>query len=190
VGAKLRIAPQAIDAESMTVGDVATAAFVLANDGDAPVTIEKSKPPTSAAFQAQSPLDEGTVIAPGASVEVLIRVSPTEVGVNSDVWQINANDGQGLRLVTMAVTGVARPAAAAPTTTGGTPDGAASTSAPLTAAADGGAPVAGEASGGCSLGGAPRPGLRGLGLALALTALVSRRRRVSSRHVRAPVRRD
>ena len=109
-GGKLRIAPQTIDAGSGTdyVGNVQTAVFQLVNDGDVAIVIEKSKPPTTTTFQAVSPFDEGTIIAPGASIEQLVRVSPTVPGANTDVWQLNANDGQGLRLVTFKVTGVAR----------------------------------------------------------------------------------
>jgi PQQ-like domain len=108
-GGLLTITPTALDLGALYVGDTATATFTLDNGGDSAVTIEKSKPPTTAAFQAATALDEGTVIAAGASLRQTIVVSPTAPGAASDVWQINANDGQGLRLVTMAVTGLATP---------------------------------------------------------------------------------
>jgi iron transport multicopper oxidase len=181
MGGKLRIAPDTINAETMTVGDVSTASFMLANDGDLPIIIEKSKPPTSPAFQAQSPLDEGTAIAQGATLEVLVRVSPTAVGANTDVWQINASDGQGLRLVTMTVTGAARPTPAptptpAPAPAASSPDGGAPSAAPLAAASAEDPPAYRAVSGGgCSVGGAAPSGLPALGLAL--LALGARRRR-------------
>ena len=105
MGGKLRIEPQTIDSGGYNIGDVSMSVFQLSNDGDVPVVIEKSKPPTAPAFQPVAPFDEGTVLAPGASIEQVVRVSPTEVGLVSDVWQLNANDGQGLRLVTFSVTG-------------------------------------------------------------------------------------
>jgi len=116
-GGKLRVAPDVIDL-GMYVGDAQTMVVQLVNDGDVAVVIEKSKPPTSPAFVMASPIDEGTIIAPGQAIEQLIRVSPVVVGVTSDVWQLNADDAQGLRVVSMTVTGVARPVTAAdPTST-------------------------------------------------------------------------
>jgi hypothetical protein len=116
VGGKLRIAPDSIDAGSIVLGRTSTAIFQLMNEGDAPLVLEKSKPPTSAVFQAEAPFDEGTIIAPGASFEQLVSVSPSVVGIATDVWQLNADDGQGLHVLTMKVTGVAAAAAVAPTT--------------------------------------------------------------------------
>jgi outer membrane protein assembly factor BamB len=178
MGGKLRISPQTIDQGSAAIGDVSMAVFQLSNDGDVPVVIEKSKPPTAPAFEAISPFDEGTVLDPGASIEQLVRVSPTEVGPVSDAWQLNADDGQGLRLVTFTVTGTPAPAPPAST---GTPAPAAS-SMPLTAAPDAGAAPPSDSTpvaAGCGLGGAPPPvggGLAAMALALAL-ARVRRRGR-------------
>jgi hypothetical protein len=178
MGGRLRIAPDTINAGSDIVGDVSTAVFQLTNDGDVPLIIEKSKPPTSPAFQAVAPFDEGTVIAPGASLEQVVRVSPVVVGANTDVWQLNANDGQGLRLVTFTVTGVAAPtplASPASGTTAAEP-AATSTANPLTS--DQGAAAQGSSlAGGCSVGGGAAPGLTPLGLALAALSRARRRRR-------------
>ncbi|HVU51943.1 MAG TPA: choice-of-anchor D domain-containing protein, partial [Polyangia bacterium] len=117
MGGKLRIEPQTLDSGSYNIGEVSTSVFQISNEGDVAVVIEKSKPPTAPAFQPVAPFDEGTVLAPGASIEQLVRVAPTVVGVVSDQWQLNANDGQGLRLVTFSVTGV-MPQAPPPATTG------------------------------------------------------------------------
>ncbi|HSZ82117.1 MAG TPA: choice-of-anchor D domain-containing protein, partial [Polyangia bacterium] len=108
-GGKLRIEPQSLDVGSLAVGASLTSVFQLSNTGDVPVIIEKSQPPTSPAFVVGTTLPEGTTLAPGASLQELIRVSPTVVGPTNDVWRINANDGQGLREVTLTVTGVAAP---------------------------------------------------------------------------------
>ena len=106
VGGKLRIAPDTLDLGALHVGDVVTSVFELTNVGDMSLVIEKSQPPLSPAFTAQTPLAEGTILAPGASLEQLIRVSPTVVGPVTDVWRINANDGQGLREISLTVTGL------------------------------------------------------------------------------------
>jgi MYXO-CTERM domain-containing protein len=176
-GGRLRIAPQTIDVGSDIVGDVSTAVFQLTNDGDVALVIEKSKPPTSPAFQAIDPFDEGTVIAPGASLEQLVRVSPAAVGPNTDVWQLNANDGQGLRLVTFTINGVAPPAPAAATPVSTPASAATPTATPLTSGRGAGASDAQNATvvGGCSLGGTP--GRAPFGLALAALAVVALRRR-------------
>ena len=184
MGGKLRIAPQMVDSGTGAayVGDVSTAVFQLTNEGDAPVTIEKSKPPTSPAFQAISPFDEGTVIAPGASLEQLVRVSATVVGATTDVWQLNADDGQGLRLITFTVTGIAAPVAAAAPTVVPEQTAASSSAAPLTSDNVTSTPVSGNNAtvvGACALGGAPRPSGGSLAVTLAALGLVVARRRRS-----------
>jgi outer membrane protein assembly factor BamB len=186
MGGKLRIAPQTLDSGSYNIGEISMSVFQLSNEGDVPITIEKSKPPTASAFQAVAPFDEGTVLAPGASIEQLVRVSPTEAGAISDVWQLNADDGQGLRVVTFSVTGN-KPPTPAPATTGaagaaGTAAGAggapASTTTPLTA--DPGAPPAQDApavGASCALGGTTPPASGALAALAVALGLAARRRR-------------
>jgi MYXO-CTERM domain-containing protein len=179
MGGHLRIAPTTVDMAGAYVGQAQVGVFQLSNDGDLPVVIEKSKPPTVPTFVPLTPFDEGTVLAPGATIEQLVRVTPTEVGSLTDVWQLNANDGQGLRLVTFKVDGWQLPAAppsAAATGAGGAP---APTTTPLTADESGNGPAPGTSprGGGCSVGGGPRAPsawLAAVGLALVLAA---RRRR-------------
>ena len=174
-GGRLSISPSAIDAGALYVGETTTATFTLMNAGDTAVTIEKSKPPTTAAFRVTTSLDEGTVIAPGASLQQTIVVGPTSAGAVSDVWQINANDGQGLRIVTMAVEGVAPPDAPEPLAFESAPDSSlvASTSADTNAASR-------EIVGNCSAASASPP--RGVaafalcGLLLIVTSVRRRRR--------------
>jgi len=174
VGGKLRIAPDVLDAGSMVVGRASTAIFQLMNEGDAPLLIEKSKPPTSSVFQAEDPFGEGTVIAPGASFEQLVNVSPAVAGVATDVWQLNADDGQGLRVLSMEVTGVTPAPAVAPTTTMGTSNSATAT---LTSG-----PNVSEASradattvvGGCSVADVSSPGVGPVVALLAALLLMTR----------------
>jgi outer membrane protein assembly factor BamB len=111
-GGKLRLEPTSLALGQIYVGESMTTTFTLTNTGDSPVVLEKSKPPTTAAFQAQSPFNEGMVIAAGATVQQTIVVAPQVAGPASDVWQLNADDGQGLRLLTMSVTGLESPSTA------------------------------------------------------------------------------
>jgi outer membrane protein assembly factor BamB len=196
MGGKLRISPDSIDVGSDYVGNLQTAVFQLVNDGDVAVVIEKSKPPTTTTFQAVSPFDEGTIIAPGASLEQLVRVSPAALGLNTDVWQLNANDGQGLRVLSFSVTGIAWPTPAPTTTTTTTTTTPMTTTDPTTTAptvtlmsgqGSGGAGSTSAPAGGCSVGGAapwalaPTFGSPALVLAACGLALVRRRRTAPDR---------
>jgi iron transport multicopper oxidase len=177
MGGKLRIAPEAIDQGAYYIGTVTMASFRLTNEGDVAVIIEKSKPPTSPSFVAVSPFDEGTVLAPGASVEQLVRAVPLSVGSVSDVWQLNANDGQGLRAVTFTVYGFQAPAStpATPSLSLGGPPAASTT--PLTAASSTEPQASGGgATGGCAVGGSSSPTGASLVLGLSMIALARRRR--------------
>jgi MYXO-CTERM domain-containing protein len=132
-------------------------------------------------------LPEGTVIAPGASSELVVRVSPNAVGRASDSWTINANDGQGVRRVSLAVTGYAPPVMP-PVTTPASPDAGTSASSPSqpdselaaqTRTEDG--PVVGHACAVAGAAGAPGPAELALfGACAAATALARRRRRRQS----------
>jgi iron transport multicopper oxidase len=186
-GPQLRLAPAQIDLGVQAVGVTVRAVFQLSNVGDAPVVIEKSKPPTSPVFQPETALPEGTVIAPGASSELVVRVSPNAVGRASDSWTINANDGQGVRQVSLAVTGYAPPVMP-PVTTPASPDAGTSASSPSqpdselaaqTRTEDG--PVVGHACAVAGAAGAPGPAELALfGACAAATALARRRRRRQS----------
>jgi hypothetical protein len=151
-----------------------------------PLVIEKSKPPTSMAFQAAAVFGEGTTLAAGASLEQLIVATPVVAGVNSDVWQLNANDGQGVRIVTMTVTGVAPPAPASAADPSGDvgatamsdPPGDRPASVRRSGPTIGSGPSrnAGDLEG-CSLARAPSADWAALGGALAMLAFARRRER-------------
>ncbi|HVX95852.1 MAG TPA: choice-of-anchor D domain-containing protein [Polyangia bacterium] len=186
MGGKLRISSTALDAGTNYVGVSSTAVFQLTNEGDMPLVIEKSKPPTSMAFQAAAVFGEGTTLAAGASLEQLIVATPVVVGVNSDVWQLNANDGQGVRIVTMTVTGVAPPAPASAADPSGDvgatamsdPPGDRPASVRRSGPTIGSGPSrnAGDLEG-CSLARAPSADWAALGGALAMLAFARRRGR-------------
>ncbi len=169
VGGRLVLAPAALDFGPVMIGDAATATLELRNDGDAPVIIEKSKPPTNAAFAVAVPFGEGTVIPPHGSITQTIVAAPTSIDASEDVWQINADDGLGLRLFTMRVSGQQRPTATPVVNAAAAPSGADDTSfvEPL--------PPSGCSAAG---GSAPRPGAPfGLLLAAAVILRTSRRPR-------------
>lgn len=88
------------------VGASAIRSLTLTNTGDSPMTITRSKPPTSGPFTALDALDEGTVIAVGASRTIRVRFTPAATGPASASWSINAGDGAGARSVPL--TGVGR----------------------------------------------------------------------------------
>jgi iron transport multicopper oxidase len=109
VGGLLRLTPATIDLGPSYVGDRLLISFRLSNAGDAPVTIADSRPPASLSFQAQTHLDVGTVISPGASVLQTISISAVEVGLNEDTWRISGDDRQGPQVLSLKVNGFARP---------------------------------------------------------------------------------
>jgi hypothetical protein len=185
-GGQLRLAPTQLDFGYVNVGVTVRTTFRLTNVGDAPVVIEKSKPPTSPAFQPLTSLPEGTIIAPGASSEQIIRVSPDVVGPETDAWVINADDGVGVRQLSLSVTGymppTPPPAPAPPADAGmGTPASAtsqASAEGELVQNQPEEPAVVGHACAIAGRAGAPGPaGLLAFGAGVAAT-LVRRRRRL------------
>jgi iron transport multicopper oxidase len=102
----LQITSESNDFGSVTVGTTATKSFTITNTGATTVTISKSKPPFGGEFAAQTRLDEGTAITPGASVSEVVSFAPTAPGSASDAWVINSNDDTGLQQVEFTGTGV------------------------------------------------------------------------------------
>ena len=103
---QLQLSSDTVDYGSVLVGDSVTKSFTLTNVGGGPVTITKSKPPFGGEFSAVTSLPEGTTIAPGDSVEEQVTFTPTATGDASGVWEINGDDGLGLRDVSFTGTGV------------------------------------------------------------------------------------
>jgi iron transport multicopper oxidase len=88
------------------LGESAEASVVVANTGDSPMSIAKSKPPGGDALTIVSGLDEGTTIAPGQRRTVTIRFTPTALGPLATAWTLNAGDPSGLHDVPVTGTGV------------------------------------------------------------------------------------
>ncbi len=103
---------------SVAVGTPATRSFTLTNTGGTNVTITKSKPPFGGEFTAITSLPEGLTIAPGQTVSEQVTFAPTTTGSAAGAWQINGDDGLGLRNVQFTGTGVAFTSPVAPLLSG------------------------------------------------------------------------
>ncbi|HEV2974467.1 MAG TPA: choice-of-anchor D domain-containing protein [Solirubrobacteraceae bacterium] len=96
----LKVTSESNDFGAVTVGGSAAKSFTITNTGGTNVTITKSKPPSGGAFEATTSLQEGTTIAPGASVTETVVYKPTAPGYASGSWAINGDDTSGLHEVT------------------------------------------------------------------------------------------
>jgi len=110
----LQLSTTSLQYGQVPLGVTATQTFTVRNVGGTPLTITKSKPPQadngfSADAASISALAEGTVIAPGASVQARVNFTAGTLGPATSSWVINANDGSGVRSVTLAGTGTAAP---------------------------------------------------------------------------------
>jgi hypothetical protein len=90
---------------SVALGDASSMSFTVRNDGGAPLTITRSKPPAGV-FSDTAHIPEGTTIPPGASVTGTVRFAPTAIGSASAIWDFNSDDGTGVKIVTFTGTGV------------------------------------------------------------------------------------
>jgi iron transport multicopper oxidase len=108
LGPKLALSPaDGWQFGAVTVGASATKTVTVSNTGDSPMTITKSKPPTTAAFGVVDSLDEATVIPAGGSRMLSVTFTPTAAGTVTDAWTINAGDGTGVHLVALSGRGIA-----------------------------------------------------------------------------------
>ncbi len=101
----LKVTSESNEFGAVTVGSSATKSFTITNTGGTNVTITKSKPPSGGAFEATTSLQEGTTIAPGASVTETVSYKPTAPGYAGGSWAINGDDTSGLHEVTFKGTG-------------------------------------------------------------------------------------
>jgi iron transport multicopper oxidase len=124
-GGRLAIAPDALDLGGVALGQSAVASLTVANAGDTPLAIMKSKPPAGAPFEALDALDEGTTLAAGASRTLRVRFTPAQEGPAAATWTITAADGAGAHAVALTGTGTVAggspPAADAVTAVPGAP---------------------------------------------------------------------
>jgi iron transport multicopper oxidase len=102
----LKITNEKNEYGEVDIGRTATRSFTVSNTGGTNVSISKSKPP-SGAFAATTSLEEGTTIAPGASLTETVTFTPTAAGPASGVWEINGDDATGLHQVSFSGVGMA-----------------------------------------------------------------------------------
>jgi len=100
--AQISITPTHLDFGYVARDQSVTKTFTVGNTGGVPLTILKSKPPSSGVFAATSALAEGTVIQPGAHVNLKVRFRPSAYGGAHDMWVINGNDDTGITNVTFS----------------------------------------------------------------------------------------
>jgi hypothetical protein len=106
LGPKLTLTPAGgWDFGTVTIGETKTVALTVANTGDSPMTITKSKSPTNARFTVLDMLDEATVIGAGESRTLRISFTPTDAATIADAWILNAGDGSGAHAITVTGTG-------------------------------------------------------------------------------------
>ena len=91
---------------NVRLGDTVAQSFTVTNDGGSSITITKSKPPITGPFLATGSLDEGTVLAAGASRTITVNFTPSALGPAQDGWDINSTDASGVRTVAFTGTGV------------------------------------------------------------------------------------
>jgi hypothetical protein len=86
------------------VGGGATASFTVTNTGNIPVTVTKAKAPTGD-FSSSSPLPEGLVIGAGEVVTQSVTYTPSAPGIESAVYLISSDSGQGAMYENLTGTG-------------------------------------------------------------------------------------
>jgi hypothetical protein len=103
---KLEIAPLAIDYGAVELGESKSGTWQIRNTGGSSLTINKSKPPALGVFVATSTLDEGSLLAPGATLVETVVFTPTIAGTFSDGWVITASDGSGQHVIALTGQGI------------------------------------------------------------------------------------
>lgn len=121
----LTISRLAIPYGNVKLGATVAQSFTVTNDGGSDITITKSKPPVTGPFLAVSSLDEGTVLAAGATRTLTVNYTASSLGGVEDGWVINSTDSSGVRTVDLTGAG----AITDPTAGGWTLNGAATVSA-------------------------------------------------------------
>jgi hypothetical protein len=97
-----------IDVGDVPIGGNGVASFTVSNTGGSPISITRSKSPIAGVgFAEYNDLPEGSVIAPGGSVNLIVLFTPTTTGVATDAWSLNSDDGNGVQSVNFTGTGIA-----------------------------------------------------------------------------------
>ena len=115
---RLTVSSTAVNVGDTFVDATRTANVQVTNTGGSPLLITRSKPPSVNGFTVQGDIPEGTTLAPGASITGSVVFKPTAPGAASAAWELNGNDGLGIRLVTFSATGVIPPLITSPTSGG------------------------------------------------------------------------
>lgn len=106
----LAVSSSSIEFGEVPLGTWVEASFMVTNTGDAPVTVTRSKPPVwDPHFRATTSLPEGAQVPPGVSWSETVRFTPTAIGAWSATWEVNGDDGAGVRSVTFHGTGTPAP---------------------------------------------------------------------------------
>jgi len=101
----LEITPLSVGFGVVQLGHSTTQTFALDNVGGSTLTVTESEPPALGPFSASTSLSVGTTIAAGGSLTESVTFTPTQLGPSGDQWAISANDGQGVRTVSLAGSG-------------------------------------------------------------------------------------
>jgi len=120
----LTLAPSSTDFGNVVVGTPRTLSFDIGNSGNIPITISLAKAPASS-FTADPPLSEGVTLGPDDVIHQQVTFTPSTTGLASDIYQLNANDGQGVLVETLTGVGVTGSTLPSPTGAAWTRNGSA-----------------------------------------------------------------
>ena len=85
----MQITATNVDVGNVALGGNGVASFNVSNVGGSPLTITISKSPAGNEFTPYTNLPEGTVIAPGATLNEIVLFQPTTLGAATDTWSIS-----------------------------------------------------------------------------------------------------
>jgi hypothetical protein len=104
IPAKMKVTPTSVAYGSIRAGTTKSMTFSVTNTGGTTLTILKSHPPAKGVFVTSTQLNEGSQLAPGASVTEAVVFTPTAAGSFSDVWTLNGSGNSTLTNVTFSGT--------------------------------------------------------------------------------------
>ena len=91
----INVTPWPLDFGSVPVGQSKTETFTVTNTGNVDATITKAKAPIGGEFSVAAPINEGTVIGVGQSLDVQVTYTPTAAGPATAQYEITSDTGQG-----------------------------------------------------------------------------------------------
>jgi MYXO-CTERM domain-containing protein len=103
------VTPLMIDFGMVSIGSTVSRSFTVANTGGSPITVARSKPPILGPFVATTTLGEGSTINPNVTLTEGVDFHPTVAGGTMDTWQLNSDDGMGVKIVNFTGIGVVGP---------------------------------------------------------------------------------